>query len=63
MARKVDSGTGTLRKIHIILKLAMDDAVTKERIRTNPVKKVRAPRGTKPGEEIHPLNEEQVTFF
>ncbi len=55
--------TGTLRKIHIILKLAMDDAVTKERIRANPVKKVKPPRGTKPGEEIHPLNEEQTHIF
>ena len=55
--------TGTLRKIHIILKLAMDDAVTKERIRANPVKKVKPPRGTKPGEEIHPLNEEQAHIF
>ncbi|MGD0856687.1 MAG: site-specific integrase [Dehalococcoidia bacterium] len=55
--------TGTLRKIHIILKLAMDDAVTKERIRANPVKKIKPPRGTKPGEEIHPLNEEQAHIF
>jgi integrase len=55
--------TGTLRKIHVILKLAMDDAVNKERIRTNPVKKVRAPKGSKPGEEIHPLNEEQAYIF
>lgn len=29
----------------------------------NPVKKVRAPRGTRPGEEIRPLNEEQVHVF
>jgi integrase len=55
--------TGSLRKIHVTLKLAMDDAVTKERIRVNPVKKVKAPRGTRPGEEIRPLNEEQVHVF
>ena len=41
----------------------MEDAVIKERIRENPVKKVKAPKGAQPGEEINPLNEEQVPVF
>jgi integrase len=37
--------------------------VNKERVRENPVKKVKAPKGAQPGEAINPLNEEQVPNF
>ncbi len=61
--KKGGLATGTLHRFHTILNQAMDDAVNKERIRGNPMKKVKSPKGAKPGEAINPLNEEQVPIF
>jgi len=55
--------SGSLHRFHTIINQAMEDAVDKERIGKNPLRKIKSPKGAKPGEVINPLNEEQVPIF
>jgi integrase len=53
----------TVKKMHVVLRKALSQAVSDELIPRNAADSVKPPRASAPGEEIRPLNSEECSAF
>jgi integrase len=62
-ARMANLSAATVKKMHVVLRRALSQAVSDGLIPRNAAASVKPPRASAPGEEIRPLNSEECSAF
>ncbi len=62
-AHNTNLSAATVKKMHVVLRKALSQAVSDELIQRNAADSVKPPRASAPGEEIRPLNSEEYSAF